>query len=84
MFLILTAQTLKDGTKAQNLATAETLDNAYMQLHQTQAYNYANEDVMIALCQVMNENGTICKTDFFDRTPAPEPEEPETEPATGD
>lgn len=82
MFLILTATTLDDGSKAHNLATGETLENAYMQLHQTQAYNYANEHVMIALCQVMNENGTICKTDYFDRTP--EPEQQETEPAAGE
>lgn len=83
MFLILTATTLDDGTKAHNLATADTLEGvggAYMQLHQTQAYNYANEHVMVGLVQVMNENGTICKSDFFDRTPEPE----ETDPAAGE
>lgn len=83
MFLILTATTLDDGTKAHNLATADTLEGvggAYMQLHQTQAYNYANEHVMVGLVQVINENGTPCKTDYFNRTP----EQQGTEPAAGE
>ena len=67
MLYILTIQTLKDGTKPSNLTTAETFENACMQLHQTQAYNYANEDVVKALVEIINETGDICKRDSFER-----------------
>lgn len=68
MLYILTATTLKDGTKPSSLATADSFDNACMQLHQTQAYNYANEDVVRALVEIINEEGDICKKDYFQKT----------------
>lgn len=79
--LLLQSQTLKDGTKPLAVTRVDDPDNAYGQLHQIMASAYANENVVTCLAQVMNENGTIAKTEWFDRTPAPEPEpEPELEP----
>lgn len=79
--LLLESQTLKDGTKPLAVRHADDIENAYSQLHQIMASAYANENVVTCLAQVMNENGTIAKTEWLDRTPAPEPEpEPEPEP----
>ena len=79
MLYILTLQTLKDGSKPSSLVASDSFDNACMQLHQTQAYNYANEDVVKALVEILNEEGDICKRDFFERevvdTVGPEVEE---------
>ena len=74
MFLFLVSQKLNDESTPLAVTKADTLDNAYMQLYQTMASAYANENMVSCLAQVMNENGTICKTEFFDRTPEPEPE----------
>lgn len=67
MFYILTATTMKDGTKPSNLETSTTIDNACMKLHQTQAYNYANDDVVKALVLIVDEEGSTHRRDYFEK-----------------
>ena len=73
MFILLVSQKLKDKTEPISATRVADLDSAYMQLHQEMASGLANPDMISCLVQVMNENGTICKTDYFNR------EEPVTE-----
>ena len=67
MFILLVSQNLKDGSAPILATRVEDLDTAYMRLHQEMAAGYANENMVSCLVQVMNENGTICKTDYFNR-----------------
>lgn len=67
MFILLTSQKLKDDSRPVAVTMEESLDTAYMKLHQGMASAYANANMVSCLMQVMNENGTICKTDYFSR-----------------
>ena len=67
MFIVLVSQKLEDGSAPIVARRVEDLETAYMQLHQEMAAGYANQNMVSCLAQVMNENGTICKTDYFNR-----------------
>lgn len=76
MFILLVSQILNDGSAPIVATKIEDLETAYMRLHQEMAAGYANNNMVSCLAQVMNENGTICKTDYFNRAeePAENPE----------
>lgn len=77
MFILLVSQVLNDGSAPIVATKVEDLETAYMRLHQEMASGYANkQNVVSCLAQVMNENGTICKTDYFNRAAEAEPVEP--------
>ena len=76
MFIFLLSQVINDGTTPILASKEEDLETAYMKLHQEMAAAYANKNMVSCLAQVMNENGTICKTDYFNRAEEAEPVEP--------
>lgn len=67
MFILLVSQVLNDASAPISATKVEDLETAYMRLHQEMASGYANQNMVSCLAQVMNENGTICKTDYFNR-----------------
>ena len=67
MFILLVSQVLKDESAPIAASKVEDLETAYMHLHQEMAAGYANANMVSCLAQVMNEDGTICKTDYFNR-----------------
>ncbi len=71
MFILLVSQILNDESAPIVATKVEDLETAYMRLHQEMASGYANKNMVSCLAQVMNENGTICKTDYFNRAEKP-------------
>ena len=76
MFILLVSQILNDESAPIVATKVEDLETAYMRLHQEMASGYNNKNMVSCLAQVMNENGTICKTDYFNRAEEDEPVEP--------
>lgn len=67
MFILLVAQTMKDGSQPISAVYKESLDAAYMDMHATMASAYANENVVKCLAKVMNLDGSECDQAYFNR-----------------
>lgn len=71
-----TIQTLKDGTIARSFVHYDSASDAMSALYTTMGYSIANENVIVAVCVIMDDNGVMTKREKWTRPVVPaEPEE---------
>lgn len=69
------------GQDGSSIDVYSTLESALVNYHRTLASFHNAEDVLYAVVEILNENGTVENLEIVDHRPEPEPEtEPETEP----
>lgn len=69
---LLTIQTLVDGTVVRSFVNYETTEQALSALYTIMASGVVNENVLISLCELIGDNGTVCQLEVYDKTPQPE------------
>lgn len=67
MYYLIEISTTKDGI-AKAIWDKDTLDLAYMQLHQTLASAMANENVSNCMCMVIDGHGATMRHEYWERT----------------
>ena len=80
-FYLVKLLTNTQGQDAPSIAVYATLEKALVAYHNTLASFHNAADVLYAVVEILNENGTVENLEIVDHRPEPEPEpEPETEP----
>lgn len=69
MYYLIEITTTGDGV-AKAIWDKNTLDDAYMQLHQTFASAMANQNVQNCMCMVIDNKGVTMRHEYWERTEA--------------
>jgi hypothetical protein len=64
---LLTIQTLDDETVVRSFLNYENENLALSALYQTLASATVNNTVVACVCELIGDNGTVCKMDFIDK-----------------
>ena len=62
---LLTIQILKDGTVARSLLNYATSEEATSALYSTMASACINQNIASCVCELIGDNGTICKQEVW-------------------
>lgn len=70
---LLTIQIFKDGTAARSLLNYATSEEATSALYSTMASACINQNIASCVCELIGDNGTICKQEVWYANAEPEP-----------
>ena len=78
-FYLVKLLTNTKGQDGSSIAKYDTLENALVEYHNTLASFHNASDVLYAVVEILNLNGTVINLEIVDHRPEPEPEAPEAE-----
>lgn len=64
---LLTIQFLNDGTVARSFLHYDTNEAAMSALYYTMSSSLANENVIKVMCELIGDNGTVCKQEVWQK-----------------
>ena len=64
---LLTIQTLKDGSIARSFLHYDTTEQATSALYYTMSSSIADANVTKVMCELIGDNGTVCKIETYDK-----------------
>lgn len=64
---LLTIQTLKDGAVARSFLHYDTVELAMSALYYTMSSSLADANVTKVMCELIGDNGTVCKMETYDK-----------------